>query len=427
MEENIGPKDRKRIAILEASEAGKQLLRRKGKKTSTKVIYVRGALLFSEYLGKSLDQIVNEYKADVEANLVKGWEKWEEVFADFGDYLTQKHGEGTTAKTYFEGAKALINCNVPKSARIKPESPTGASRTIPPITMEDLRTLRGAADERERAFIDFLKDSGVSRDDAVKINYKEVKKAVEDQTITAHKINMYRGKENVEYETWIGVNAIESLRIYFMVRRQRGEQITDATPIFASNTEPYERLNVHSLSAVFRRLAKRTGITVSTHRLRKTFETYITAGGAHPLVAKYWTGHKIKGRDIEASYIIPPEDVQRDIYLRAYPYLDVRPQISVEELSKAKIESELDTMDPKARKSYVQALVKRFGYKPSMKRLLDDIAKQLDKEEENTDCPNGVHCAEEFAQINENELLTYLQQGYTIVHTLANGEVIVKR
>jgi len=296
---------------------------------------------------------------------------------------------------------------VPKSARIKPESPSASSRSIPPIIMEDLRTVRNASDERERAFIDVLKDSGISRDDAVNMTYKDVRKAIEDPTITAHKMNVYRGKENVEYETWIGTNAIESLKVYFLVRRQRGEEITEDTPIFASNNKPYEALTPKSLSVVFRRLSQKTGIKITTHRLRKAFETYITAGGAHPLVAKYWMGHKIRtGRDVEAHYIIPPENLQRDIYLKAYGYIDAVPKLSAQELSEARIRAELETMSPETRKRYVQQLTRRYTFKPDLQKLLKRIEKESN--EENTDCPDGVHCGERFEQIKEGELLTYL-------------------
>jgi len=426
-EETIGPKDRERIAIVEASEAGKRMLRRKCKKASTRLIYVRGALLFSEFLSKSLDDIVNEYKADAEKNLYKAFDKWEHIFEDFADLLSEKHGGGTTASTYFQGGVALINANVPKSARIKPEGPSVAPRTIPPITIEDLRTVRAVADERQGAFIDFLKDSGISRDDAIELTYGVVRKAIENETARFLKINMYRAKENVEYETWIGPNAIDSLRIYFMVRRQRGEKVTDDTPIFASEMKPHNQLTRRSLSQIFRRLTKKTGIAISTHRLRKFFETYIIAGGVHPIAAKYWMGHKIRGGrgDIEAKYIIPPENLQREQYVKAYDHIDAVPKLTAQELSEVRIRAEFETMSPQARKAYVQQLTRRYGFKPNLQRLLKEIEKEF--AEENEDCPDGEHC-ERFEQIPEANLLEYLRQGWQIVKEINNGkEVIVRK
>lgn len=400
------------------------MIRRKCKKVSTRLLYVKGAILFSEFLGKGFDDIVNEYQADAEKSLYKAFDKWEQIYEDFSDNLQEKYPEGSTAKAYFTGSVALINANVPKSARIKPSAPPAISRTIPPITMEDLRTVRAVADERERAFIDILKDSGISREDAIEVTYGVVKKAVEDKAVRFLKIDMYRGKENVEYETWIGPNAIESLRIYFMIRRQRGEAITDDAPIFGRDHRPYGKLPKGSLSGVFRRLTKKTGITISTHRLRKFFETYITAGGVHPIVAKYWMGHKIRGgrSDIEARYIIPPENLQREQYIKAYDYIDAMPKLTTQDLSEARIRAELETMSPEARKAYIQRLTRRYTFKPNLQRLLKQIEKDVEKED---DCPDGEHC--EFKQIPETNLLEYLRQGWQIVKEVSNGEVIVRR
>jgi hypothetical protein len=40
---------------------------------------------------------------------------------------------------------------------------------------------------------------------------------------------------------------------------------------------------------------------------------------------------------------------------------------------------------------------------------------------------NGGECDEQFEQIAESQLLSYLKAGWTLVHRLASGEVIVKR
>lgn len=402
------------------------MIKRRCKRNSTKILYCRGALLFSQFLKKGLDEIVDEYRKDAEVNVYKTYEKWEEIFEDFGDELTQRYS-GTTPTTYFEGAKALINTNVPKSVRIKPQGPETTSRTIPPIAIDDLRMVREAANIREKAFIDFLKDSGISRADALSLNYSYVKKAVESEKIRFLKIDVFREKENVEYEAWIGPNAIDSLRLWFTIRKQRGETITDDTPIFASNEKPYRRLARRSLSQIFRRLGEKVGKKISTHRLRKFFETYIAAGGVHPIVAKYWMGHKVRsGRsDIESKYIIPPEPLQRDMYAKAYSYIDLNPQPDETAIWLAETKARMERMDPQQRKRFIQELSAR---RPNMvKELIEDHhIKALLEEKENEDCANGEHCST-FKEIAENDLLVHLNQGWKIEHNLQNGNVIIRR
>jgi len=417
-------KDKERIEKLEQSEAGRKFLRRKCKTVSTTKSYVRGAFIFAEFFDKTIPQIVAEYQTDAEKNPYKAWDKWEMVFEDYADHLKAKYPKGSTAATYFAAAVGLINANVPSSAEIHPKTPKAYSRSIPPITIEDLRIVRNIADERERAFIDVLKDTGISRADAVRLTYKDVKRAIEDPNVRSHKIGMYREKEHVEYETWLGPNAIESLRIFFDIRKRLGEQITDESWVFAlkGNNQPLEP---PSLSAVFRRLSHRSGIEITPHKLRKFFETYITAGGAHPLVAKYWMGHTIHA-DVDSRYIIPPENLQRDQYMKAYNKIDLEAKVVDEREQRIQAIRDNLRMLGKSEEEIRMAtmsLRRASNIEEAIKKVLRDS----NEPEDPNGCPNGTHCSERFEEINESNLLSYLQNGYQIVHNLQNGRVIVKR
>ena len=418
-------KDKERIAKLKQSEAGRRFLRRKCKRVSTTKLYVRGVFMFVEWFDKGIPEIVAEYQADADKNLYKAYDKWELIFEDYADYLKEKYPKGASAATYFEAAVGLINANVPSSAEIHPKLPEAPSRSVPPITIEDLRTVRNIADERERAFIDVLKDTGISRADAVGLTYKDVKKTIENPNIQYYKIDVYRGKENVEYETWLGPNAIQSLRIYFGIRERLGEKITDETWIFTVKGDN-QPLEPPSLSAVFRRLSRRTGIKISTHKLRKLFETYITAGGTHPIVAKYWMGHKIKtSRDIEAAYIIPPENVQREQYMKAYDKIDLE-ATSLAQLQKRQqiveeLQGKIMAGERLTQEDFAKAKRHNIRFVTRLRRYPEKAAKATE------DCPNGEHCGERFEEIGESDLLQHLRLGWQVVHRLENGRVIVKR
>lgn len=420
-------KDKERIENLKQSEAGRRFLRRKCKRISTTKLYVRGAFMFAKFLGKDIPEIVGEYQGDAEENLYKAYDKWELIFEDYGDYLKEKYPKGSTAATYFAAAIGLINANVPSSAEIKPKIPPAHSRTIPPITIEDLKIVRNIADERERAFIDVLKDTGISRADAIGLTYKDVKKTIENPNIQSYKIDVYRGKENVEYETWFGPNAIESLRIYFGIRERLGEKITDKTFIFTLKGNNNYPLEPPSLSAVFRRLSHRTGIKITTHKLRKFFETYITAGGAHPLTAKYWMGHKIRtGRDVDAKYVIPPENVQREQYMKAYNKIDCE-RTSLDE-KQQRIQAIADNLRLLGKsEDEIKMVTMKLRRASNIEQAIKEVLRES-KSTEDPNCPNGEHCTDaRFEEINESDLLQYLRRGYQIIHNLQNGNVIVRK
>lgn len=162
--------------------------------------------------------------------------------------------------------------------------------------------------------------------------------------------------------------------------------------------------------------------------MRKFFETYISIDAPQPVVVKYWAGHKIrKGKgDIEARYIIPPENVQRQICMKAYKNIDLIPRTDEYELFKADIKTRLQGMDPKQRRRFISEI--RTLFRERAGRLIEepDIKALLQEKPTKTDGAN-LDYSERFEQINENELLAYLRAGWQVVHRLQNGEVIVRK
>lgn len=266
------------------------MLNKVAKSQSTKIAYSTGCKHFADYLKKGLTEIVREYQDDVKANSYAGFEKWEAVFDDFAIYL-QKLGLSSASVTlYHAAAKALINANVPRSLRLQAKTPEANSRTIAGVTIDDLKEIFAMCDVRGRAIVAFLKDSGMSRADALTLNIKDLKNY--EKADFVH-LEVFRAKEKVEYETFIGPDAVQALRAYFTSRTIKGETLTQESPIFATDYKPYVRLNEVSLSSLFGRIEAATGKTISSHRLRKFFETYQALVVRHPIILKYWMGHKI--------------------------------------------------------------------------------------------------------------------------------------
>ena len=389
------------------------------KATNTKIAYSMGCKFLSDYLGKTLSEIVSEYKSDVKKSQYEAFDKWEMIFDDFAVYLRDKLGyKSASVHVFHVGAKALINTNVPRSLRLQAKTPEVHSSEIPPITFEDLKSVYEMCNVRERAFIAFLKDSGISSSDAVRLNVGDLKGF--DKNESWINIRLIRKKEYVNYETFLGPNATAALRAYLKFRERRSEKITKETPIFITETKPYKRLNAHALHTAFRRIKLKSGIVVSTHRLRKFFETYMALTVRHPIVLKYWMGHKVKsGRDIEAKYVIPPTPEQLKLYKEAYEHIDFKPKPDAMETLIAEIEVRTEKLNPEQKRRLIKKLSLRHPKlleHPTIKRMYEETTKGGDMALD----PN-------FKEIGEDQLLAYLTNGWSIVHNLQNGRLIVKR
>jgi len=266
----------------------------------------------------------------------------------------------------------------------------------------------------------------MSLDDAVRVRYGDIRADFEKGEQLIH-LSVYRAKEKVDYETFVGPNTVEALKIYFNARQRRGEIFSDGTPIFA--VEGGKRaLTRGAIQRILARLQEKTGVTVSSHRLRKFFETYLSTEIRHPIWLKYWMGHKVRGKraNIEGRYIIPPTEEQRKAYMAAYHRIDLMPALDEKGMrikamkDQARIagvpEEKLDLID------------KLFYARRAELQIPEEYAKEVEKairEHRGNPYSNGEHC--EYRQIHESELLQHFKEGWQIVHNLANGDVIVKR
>jgi hypothetical protein len=405
----IQPYAEKVIEFCEASPEGKHMLEKVAKALSTKITYSMGCKFLSEYLGKTLSEIVAEYRADVQENMYEAFDKWEMIFDDFQIYLEKLDYKSASVHAFHAGAKALINTNVPRSLQLKAKAPKVFSRTIPPVTFEDLKEIYDMVNVRERAFIAFLKDSGISASDAVPINLGDLK-GLDKNEQWIH-LRIVREKEHVEYETFLGPNAVTALKAYLKFRERRGEKIDKETPIFSTEAKPWRRLDAHALKTTFYRIKLKTGITISSHRLRKFFETYMALTVRHPIVLKYWMGHKVRtSRDVDARYIIPPTPEQLKLYKEAYRKIDLIGK-SMEERVKA-IEEVMQVIPPEQRE-----LMKKHGI---------TMMRKTKAEEEKTETEaNGGWGKQKV--ISEADLSEYLQQGWRVITALPSGNVVIER
>jgi len=77
-EQYISPKEKERIDFVASTRSGQRMLEKLDKKTgsiNTKIVYSTGCLKLAEFLKKGLDEIVEEYKADIQVNMYAGFEK----------------------------------------------------------------------------------------------------------------------------------------------------------------------------------------------------------------------------------------------------------------------------------------------------------------------------------------------------------------
>ena len=369
------------------------------------------------------DKIFDDYKRRANEDLDDALDTIEFELDLFMNWLVETTGiERSTAGKKHAAIKSWLYNNAKSFTGIP--TPETYSEEIPPVNMEELRELIQIMDARETFLTMFLKDSGISQKEALKINYGQIRKEFErgEQFI---RIKVFRKKENVDYETFIGPNTVEALKIYLTMRKRSGEKINDNTPLFASSRKPFQRLSGAALREIYNRTSKKTGIKITSHRLRKFFETWMALGKVHPIILEYWMGHKVgrkgKGSELKGKYIIPPTNEQRKTYAQNYKYINVKPQRDAMEMLIAETKARTADMTPEQKQRFIKAI----AFRRKDLNIMDhpEIKKILEEQPADGKLPAQPR----FKEIEESELLLHLNSGWQIVHNLQNGRVIVKR
>lgn len=278
----------------------------------------------------------------------------EKVLIDF----TVKHRQsvsGTTLRNYRAAVKSFLNYyDVPLSWRkIKGAAPPARSVASDRAPEEaELRRMWEVADPRERLAMSMLVSLGGRRGafwfPSVKggWNHMKLRDVVELDDGTA-KVTVYPG-EPEQYPTLISPEAVQQLKLTLELRERAGEKIGPESPAMRNawqseyrgverpkgwHPEEAEPLKAESVTAMFKRLKKKVGITTTSrnggfkasHGFRKFYKSNFPACPIHgDMEADALMGHK-------ESYDKLPFEHLRERYRIAIPHLVIDEKFRLKE------------------------------------------------------------------------------------------------
>lgn len=369
--------------------------------------YCRGLKAFCDWIGKTPDQLIMERKAELKDSETEM--NAENKLREFCAILENKKTvtRTTIATKYHAPVKSFYSYN---NVPLKLKTPKHTTREREPHTIEQIKALMKIGDVRERAFMMLLKDSGMSREDAVMLRYKDIKAEYETGAQVIH-LKVVRQKESIEYDTFIGKNAIESIKAYLEYRQNRGEKITDDTPLIA--TLNGQAVTPENVSAIFERLSHSAGFKTSPHRFRKYFESHL-ALSAPSILVKYWLGHSL---GVEKAYFMPPLEKQREEYAESYKEIDISEQPSELEREKQQMRNMGVMMGlSKEKMARLEELMLIAKSTTEVRNIPEQLRREKIEPIKREDC--------QFL-INENELENYIARGFRFVAVLASGKILV--
>jgi integrase len=278
---------------------------------------------------------------------MSGVPKHVKALEDFVGELQDRGLAPSRIANYVKAIKALYRVNGVE-LRLPYSLPRRAVKKDRAPKPEELQRLLDIADLRGKVIIAMLALGGFRIGTLVRLRYRHVREDLEAGRVPIHvhiEAEITKGKYH-DYDTFLGEEAAEYLRLYLEARRQGHlhpkippEEITDESPIIRDemHAEPrpigerqlYKVVHALYFKAGLLKRGQNGGYELRVHSLRKYFKTQLLALGVQPDYVDYMMGHAVDTyHDIQSKGV----EFLRSIYARADLRIRPKPTISKHEL-----------------------------------------------------------------------------------------------
>lgn len=238
---------------------------------------------------------------------------------------------------------------------------------------EQIQAMYNIADAKERAMLLFQYHSGLRNDTIAKLTLGDIGRRTPisskifldpEQAPVVIQIPPEKAKERPShYRSFLSKEVIEALNVYLELRKQgkvaRGakpENLTPSSPVFrATLAKKIKPMTPSAISTVISRLAKRAGfLNVTSHSLRRSFQTTSESAGVPPNWIKLMMGHKLPG--VEGSYSKPSIEQLRKAYKEK-----AEPALSIGEAKPVLTSGEIEELVEKRMKEFERRMITSFA------------------------------------------------------------------
>jgi len=314
----------------------------------TKAVYKTAFKRYAEYTKMAPEQLIDEAvedqrkdpreKQDVVKQRLIGFYHWlvneAPKMRQGSDRQVGKGLSSKLAHTYVNAIRsfyATFGVYVKLTGRSKLPAPRVTNHRKILSNLDVRRLLDHCRSPRDRAIILTMFQSGMDVSTLCSLRYGDVAEGLAKGEHPL-KLNLYRPKTGVEYYSFLGRDACESIRAYLNDLKARGIQLSYDDPLFLKEGPKAlrkEAVEPHHIQALMRQLAVKVGFKtdgrainpVSPHALRESFSTIMVNHGVPKVIVDFWLGHKIS--ELDKTYMRPQEEELRKLYLEREEFISV--------------------------------------------------------------------------------------------------------
>jgi integrase len=382
----------KKQLLLEQYEVKKWL---EGKNEGAKRVYLSALTAYIEFTNLTPEELIDEAEKDRQKSTRQRGEPEHKTTTFFQwlttDYIQKQQGRGNKrskhkkqlssnlACTYSHAIKGFyrqnnfpLNVKLPKAVK-KKENFKLALR-IPEIR----KLIEVVTSIRDKAIILTLFQSGISINELCNLTYGDVRNGLQNNEKPLY-LHIIRQKENVEYETFLGTDAIEAIKSYLAQRVRDEEILDDDSPLFRiefttrKNGNKIKKIYPLLIECFMRRAAFEAGLVskeklksadmnpARPHALRTAFISILKLANMNNTLVEYFCGHSIS--PTEKAYMNFDVEELRKNYKQFEKYLSINAIVDNQKIEELENKSKTFEQESKSNQGIIQALMQNSNYK----------------------------------------------------------------
>lgn len=330
-------------------ELARYLLRYRSGSPKTFYLYLDCVMRYANWLEVGPDELIADM---ADSNGGSRPDRFPVHVRNLEDFVGELQDDGLSPLricNYVKAIRALYRTNGVDLRLPRPLSRRVVHRDRAPRP-EELARLLEVADLREKVIVSMLALGGFREETLVRLQYRHVRDDMDRGVEPVHlhiEAGITKGKYH-DYDTFLGAEAAEYLRLYLEERRRGSpdgkippETITEESPLIRDQTrrlvKPIGEKQVYQLvhglyfkAGLLKRGLGRT-YELKVHSIRKYFKTQLISLGVQPDYVDYMMGHTIDTYDDVQSMGV---EFLRNIY--ASSGLSIRPKTRVSKIDALK-------------------------------------------------------------------------------------------
>ncbi|MGB2843137.1 MAG: tyrosine-type recombinase/integrase [Halobacteriota archaeon] len=209
------------------------------------------------------------------------------------------------------------------------------------LSAQDVKRMLDVCERlRDKVVILCAFQAGLGMKELITLNYGDVAEGLDKGEIPLT-LHLMREKEGIEYYTFLGEDAVDTLRCYIKLRRKGSrylspEDIKKDSPLFISesNRRRSERVRAYEggINRAMQAVALKVGLiseeekgrtinTAGIHALRASFSTILRDQGVPPDYVEEMLGHRLP---YDGAYMRATVNRLKETYVKAYPALSIK-------------------------------------------------------------------------------------------------------